>query len=1378
MAGLRVILVRLTIGIGLLILLTIAALPLLNTDPGRAFVARKLALVRPESGLRIAVGRIDGSLFERATIHNLTLADPQGIFLRIPVATLDWQPFRLFQKRVEIQDLSAPGVQWFRRPRLRPTDPDGPILPDIDIHIAKLDARRIDIAAAVAGRAQAVALTGTADIRSGRARVQAEARGLTSPDQLKLLLDAEPDRDRFDLDLVVSAPAGGVLAKLAGLTQDTRLTVVGDGKWSTWRGRVDGRYGGRRLADLSLVADKGRFRITGVAAPGLVSQGIMQRLATPDVRIDAQIDLGDRRAEVAASLSSPQVAVKAAGGLDFAAGRFDDVSIDARLLKPDVLLRGASLERASLTARLAGSIRRPVVDFVFASPRLSIATTSFEMLKVGGRVDTGSDSAATPITATLDRITGLGPDLQAILSGIRLSGPIAYRSLTLTSSALALSTAKLSGKASLTFDLKSGRYDIGLDGDLPRYQVAGLGLVDVRATLRASPLPVTGQFHIDGRTEAVVTWLDNAVLQSLTDGRPTVSAEIDLPPGTGALIFRDLKLVSPGLRLVGAGDRAADGTLRIAAAGVSTRYGPTSLKVDGRLPLPRIDVALARPGLGIGLINASGSLIPSGDSWAFSASGGSSYGPVSASGRLGGPSAAILVDTLQIAGVSAKGMLQTTTGLLGGALSVSGSGTSGELKFAPAGALQRVDADLKFDRARLTASPQITIGKGMLTATALIGKNSSDITAKLTATGLRRAALTVTDVDLSMNVRDGQGQAKGRVSGRQGAPFQFEGNVDFAPGQLVVAASGTVARQAVRLVTPADLTQVAGGWRLEPVEIDLSNGRATLSGTIGDATALTARLDRIGLGVLNLIYPGLGIDGSLSGTVVALLPADGGLPRGRASLRVSRFTRTGIAAVSQPVDLGINGGIDGGIAAMKAVIVRNGVTVGQAQAQLKPIPGRAEDGWAERLLAAPLTAQLRFNGQADALWPLLNIRAFDFKGPLNIAADFGGRLGEPTITGQMTSNGLRFESVVLGTTVENIALNSRFNGSRLEFTSLSGIAGKGGSITGSGHIDLSLERGFPVDLRFQASNAQLLRRDDLRATASGPLQIVSDKDGGLIKGDLKVDRAEFRVGRPQLETVPELVVRERGGGVDSAAPQRKPTIWRLDIAADVPAKIAVTGMGLDSEWSSKIRVGGQADAPQITGTANLVRGNYEFAGKRFDLTRGRLRFTGNYPPDPQIDIVAAANVQGVTATITIGGTGLQPEIAFSSVPALPEDEVLSRVLFGSSITNLSAPEALQLAAAVASLRGSGGNFDVFGAVRKALRIDRLRVLPGDTTTGRGTAVAAGRYIGDRVYVEVASDAQGYTATQIEIALTRSLSILSQVATVGGNSVNLKWSKDY
>jgi translocation and assembly module TamB len=53
--------------------------------------------------------------------------------------------------------------------------------------------------------------------------------------------------------------------------------------------------------------------------------------------------------------------------------------------------------------------------------------------------------------------------------------------------------------------------------------------------------------------------------------------------------------------------------------------------------------------------------------------------------------------------------------------------------------------------------------------------------------------------------------------------------------------------------------------------------------------------------------------------------------------------------------------------------------------------------------------------------------------------------------------------------------------------------------------------------------------------------------------------------------------------------------------------------------------------------------------------------------------------------------------------------LLSRLLFGTSITNLSAPEALQLAAAVASLNNTGGGLDPINSVRSAVGLDRLRI---------------------------------------------------------------------
>ena len=88
------------------------------------------------------------------------------------------------------------------------------------------------------------------------------------------------------------------------------------------------------------------------------------------------------------------------------------------------------------------------------------------------------------------------------------------------------------------------------------------------------------------------------------------------------------------------------------------------------------------------------------------------------------------------------------------------------------------------------------------------------------------------------------------------------------------------------------------------------------------------------------------------------------------------------------------------------------------------------------------------------------------------------------------------------------------------------------------------------------------------------------------------------------------------------------------------------------------------------------------------------------------------------------------------------------------------------------------NLDPINAVRKAVRLDRLRILPADVTTGQKTAIAAGKYIGRRTYVELITDGQGYSATSVEFRITRWLSVLSTVSTIGRQSANVRVSKDY
>ena len=93
------------------------------------------------------------------------------------------------------------------------------------------------------------------------------------------------------------------------------------------------------------------------------------------------------------------------------------------------------------------------------------------------------------------------------------------------------------------------------------------------------------------------------------------------------------------------------------------------------------------------------------------------------------------------------------------------------------------------------------------------------------------------------------------------------------------------------------------------------------------------------------------------------------------------------------------------------------------------------------------------------------------------------------------------------------------------------------------------------------------------------------------------------------------------------------------------------------------------------------------------------------------------------------------------------------LLFGSSITQVSAPEAVQLAAALASLRGGGG-LDPINRLRGAIGLDRLRIVSADPALGRGTAVAVGKYFGRRTFLELITDGRGYNASSVEFRITR------------------------
>ena len=120
-----------------------------------------------------------------------------------------------------------------------------PILPASHPH-RPAEIRRLELAPAVTGKARVGRLSGSADDPLGRALIKLDG-ALEGGDWLLVNLDAEPDGNRFDIDVRATAPAG-LLPAMFGSKRPLQLVIEGDGGWKTWRGRaaMDPRGGRRR----------------------------------------------------------------------------------------------------------------------------------------------------------------------------------------------------------------------------------------------------------------------------------------------------------------------------------------------------------------------------------------------------------------------------------------------------------------------------------------------------------------------------------------------------------------------------------------------------------------------------------------------------------------------------------------------------------------------------------------------------------------------------------------------------------------------------------------------------------------------------------------------------------------------------------------------------------------------------------------------------------------------------------------------------------------------------------------------------------------------------------------------------------------------------
>jgi translocation and assembly module TamB len=393
-----------------------------------------------------------------------------------------------------------------------------------------------------------------------------------------------------------------------------------------------------------------------------------------------------------------------------------------------------------------------------------------------------------------------------------------------------------------------------------------------------------------------------------------------------------------------------------------------------------------------------------------------------------------------------------------------------------------------------------------------------------------------------------------------------------------------------------------------------------------------------------------------------------------------------------------------------------------------------------------------------------------------------GTVDTPRITGQGKLGKGYYEYIPTGTVLRDVEVEITAEIPRVSIKEARATDGEKGTISLNGWFDLLPGNQFPFKTALTLEQATLLRRDDITATAGGRVILSGSVEKANLAGKIHVEHAEVRIPDRLPPDITDLQVIDVLETAQQGEPTPQPRSNKglnllLDVAVDGPGKIFVRGRGLDSEWKCALRISGTAHEPMINGNLSVVRGRFDFLGKRFDIQRGTIAFSGAYPPSPIADIVTEAQATDITAQIHLSGSLKSPKLTLTSDPPLPSDEILSRVLFGRTLTAITPFQALALADAARTLAGSGGP-GVMEKTRKVLGVDQLELKTDGKEIDQAT-VGAGKYLSDKVYLEVEQglDPQSSKA-KVNVDVTPNVTIESEVGVNAEGGMGVRWKWDY
>lgn len=394
----------------------------------------------------------------------------------------------------------------------------------------------------------------------------------------------------------------------------------------------------------------------------------------------------------------------------------------------------------------------------------------------------------------------------------------------------------------------------------------------------------------------------------------------------------------------------------------------------------------------------------------------------------------------------------------------------------------------------------------------------------------------------------------------------------------------------------------------------------------------------------------------------------------------------------------------------------------QAQADLSGLPERPPDP-----LDVPFVAQVVVPAvDLAGLAALLPDALFDPVGRLSATIDASGTGRAPTLKGQVELKGGGISVVPMGGRITDATLDLGLAHTGVELRRLDFRSGKGrGSIHGtvaltpegaaSGRIDVHLEK-LPI-LAPGAPRARLdsrVRVDLSRAAADGALAVDVQVRETTVHVTARRSRALDSIPHnshivfidPAAQEAAAAPAVSAGSGAGVAGPPATLQVRLVD-------PVILRAPFLDMRWGGTLEAAHRQGRLTVSGGLVSERSAFNLIGNRFEVESGEVSIAEGERVEPYLRLVAHADTAEARVTATIRGPASAPELLLSSEPPLPQYQILTLLVTGS--TQSSEEGGDQVRSKAAALLAAFQSPELERQLHDRVGIDRARITFGEST---------------------------------------------------------------